>query len=40
MKPSELKAGRTFGVTLQHGDEFMASLAGAADTGSHGTLPG
>ena len=28
MKASELKAGRTFGVTFQHGDEFMPSLAG------------
>ena len=27
MKASELKAGRTFGVTFQHGDEFMPSLA-------------
>jgi predicted DNA-binding protein with PD1-like motif len=27
MKASELKAGRTFGVTFQHGDDFMASLA-------------
>jgi predicted DNA-binding protein with PD1-like motif len=27
MKASELKAGRTFGVTFQHGDEFMSSLA-------------
>ena len=27
MRASELKAGRTFGVTFQHGDEFMASLA-------------
>ena len=25
MKASELKAGRTFGVTFQHGDDFMAS---------------
>jgi predicted DNA-binding protein with PD1-like motif len=28
MKASELKAGRTFGVTFQHGDEFMVSLEG------------
>jgi predicted DNA-binding protein with PD1-like motif len=28
VKASELKAGRTFGVTFQHGDDFMASLAG------------
>jgi hypothetical protein len=27
MKASELKTGRTFGVTFQHGDEFMACLA-------------
>ena len=27
MKASELKAGRTFGVTFQHGDDFMTSLA-------------
>jgi predicted DNA-binding protein with PD1-like motif len=27
VKASELKAGRTFGVTFQHGDDFMASLA-------------
>ncbi len=27
MKASELKTGRTFGVTFQHGDEFMPSLA-------------
>ena len=35
MKASELKAGRTFGVTFQHGDDFMASLArrGQAETG-------
>ena len=30
MKASELKAGRTFGVTFQHGDEFMPSLAASA----------
>jgi len=28
MKASELKAGRTFGVTFQHGDDFMTSLVG------------
>jgi hypothetical protein len=28
MKASELKAGRTFGVTFQQSDDFMASLAG------------
>ena len=28
MKASELKAGRTFGVTFQHGEEFMPCLAG------------
>lgn len=27
MKASELKAGRTFGVTFDHGDDFMSSLA-------------
>ena len=27
MKAIELKAGRTFGVTFQHGEEFMPSLA-------------
>ena len=27
VKASELKAGRTFGVTFEHGDDFMASLA-------------
>jgi predicted DNA-binding protein with PD1-like motif len=27
MKSTEVKAGRTFGVTFQHGDEFMASPA-------------
>jgi predicted DNA-binding protein with PD1-like motif len=28
MKATELKAGRTFGVTFQHGEDFMASLGG------------
>jgi hypothetical protein len=28
MKAGELQAGRAFGVTFQHGDEFMASLVG------------
>src|SRR2546423_282123 len=28
VKASELKAGRTFGVTFQDGDDFMTSLAG------------
>jgi hypothetical protein len=28
MEAGELKAGRAFGVTFQHGDEFMASLVG------------
>jgi predicted DNA-binding protein with PD1-like motif len=27
MKASELKTGRTFAVTFDHGDDFMASLA-------------
>jgi predicted DNA-binding protein with PD1-like motif len=27
MNATELKAGRTFGVTFQHGEEFMPSLA-------------
>jgi hypothetical protein len=27
MKASEVKAGRTFGVTFEHGDDFMSSLA-------------
>jgi len=27
MKASELKAGRTFAVTFEHGDDFMSSLA-------------
>ena len=27
MKASELKVGRTFGVTFDHGDDFMSSLA-------------
>ena len=27
MKASELKAGRSFGVTFQHGDDFIPSLA-------------
>lgn len=27
MRTSELKAGRTFGVTFEHGDDFMTSLA-------------
>jgi predicted DNA-binding protein with PD1-like motif len=27
MKASEVKTGRTFGVTFDHGDDFMASLA-------------
>jgi predicted DNA-binding protein with PD1-like motif len=26
MKASEVKAGRTFGVTFEHGDDFMSSL--------------
>jgi predicted DNA-binding protein with PD1-like motif len=26
MKASELKAGRTFGVTFEHGDDFMSAL--------------
>ena len=28
MKASELKAGRTFGVTFQHGDEFITAETG------------
>jgi len=28
VKASELKAGRTFGVTFQHGDDFIGSLVG------------
>ena len=27
MKASEVKVGRTFGVTFEHGDDFMSSLA-------------
>jgi hypothetical protein len=28
MKATELKAGRTFGVTFQHGEDSMASRVG------------
>ena len=27
MKATEVTAGRTFGVTFDHGDDFMTSLA-------------
>ncbi len=27
MKASEVTLGRTFGVTFEHGDDFMSSLA-------------
>lgn len=41
MQASELKTGRTFGVTFDHGDDFMAALAQFCQDNDvrHGYIP-